>query len=207
MESIVQKLMAQQHRSSTARNYLSIWRKFNNFVISLDRKSRLWEDRTTLFIGYLIENGAQSSTIKSYVSVIKKTLIVNGYQWDDNLVLIRSPAKACSIINDKVRTRLPIHCGLLEMILFEVQRLCARKNQWYLEIMYKTLFAVSYYGMMRVGEVTQSQHALRVANVHIPKNKQKLMLVLYSSKTHGKGNRPQKIKNNSKSKGKVWTSC
>ena len=194
MESIVNRLMGQQHRSSTAKNYLSVWRQFNDFVISLDRRPRLWEDRTTLFIGYLINKGMQSSTVKSYVSAIKKTLIMDGYQWDDNLVLVRSLAKACRIINDKVRTRLPIHCGLLEMILFEVQRIFNLNNQWFLEIMYKTLFAVSYYGLMRVGEVTKSQHSLKAADVHIARNKCKILLVLYSSKTHDLANRPQKIK-------------
>ena len=57
MERIVAKLMAVQHRDSTAKNYLSIWRQFNKFMIRLARKPRLWEDRTTLFVGFLIEKG------------------------------------------------------------------------------------------------------------------------------------------------------
>ena len=194
MERIVQKLQMTQHRNSTAKTYLSVWRKFNDFVISLDTKPDLWEDRATLFIGYLIESGVQSTTVKSYVSAIKKTLVMDGYDWNDNLVLVRSLVKACRIINDTVRTRLPIHCGLLEMILFEVQRFFTRTNQYYLEILYKTLFALSYYGLMRVGEVTKSQHVLKAKDVHLAKNKDKLLLILYSSKTHDKANRPQKIK-------------
>ena len=181
-----------QHRESTSKNYLSIWRQFNKFYIALDKKPTLWEDRTTLFIGYLIDKGKQSSTIKSYVSAIKKTLIMNGYNWDDSIVLVRSLAKACRIINDKVRTRLPIRCSLLELILFEVERIYA--DQWYLQVMYKTLFAISYYGMMRVGEVTKGDHVLKARNVHIATNKDKMLLVLYSSKTHTEANRPQKIK-------------
>ena len=90
MERIVDKLMSMQHKSSTVKNYLSVWRKFNSFVINLDRKPSLWEDRATLFMGYLIDQEVQSSTIKSYVSVIKKTLILDGYDWNDKLVLMRS---------------------------------------------------------------------------------------------------------------------
>ena len=142
MERIVQMLLNKQHRDSTAKNYLSVWRKFNRFVISLDAKLDLWEDRTTLFVGYLISKGMQSSTIKSYVSAIKKTLVMDGYDWNDKLVLVRSLAKACRIINDKVRTRLPIQCGLLEIILFEVQRFFAVNNQFYLETLCKSLFAI-----------------------------------------------------------------
>ena len=194
MENFVSKLMLKQHRDSTAKKYLAVWRQFNAFVIKLDHKPKLWEDRVTLFIGYLIDNGMQSSTVKSYVSAIKKTLILDKYKWNDDLVLVRSLAKACKIVNDRVHTRLPIHCGLLEMILFEVQRYFTTQNQWYLEIMYKALFAVSYYGLMRVGEVTHSQHVLKAKDVHVACNKDKMLLVLYSSKTHDKSNRPQKIK-------------
>ena len=168
-----------QHRDSTAETYLSVWRQFNSFLVKLDSRPKLWEDRATFFIAYLIDRGAQSSTVKSYVSAIKKTLLMDGYDWNDKLVLVRLLAKACRIINDTVRTRLPIQCGLLEMILFEVQRMF--HNQWYLECMYKALFSLCYYGLMRVGEVTTSPHMLKARNVHVGLNKDKILLVLYLS--------------------------
>ena len=136
----------------------------------------------------------QSNTVKSYVSAIKKTLVMDGYRWDDNLVLIRSLSKACRIINDSVKTRLPIHCSLLELLLFETLRHFGTLNQWYLEVMYKALFAISYYGLVRIGEVIKSQHVIKAKDIHIATNKDKILLVLYSSKTHDKGNRAQKIK-------------
>ena len=149
--------------------------QFNKFVISLDSKPKLWEDRTTLFIGYLVDKGMQSSTVKSYVSAIKKTFVLDGYKRDDNgmIVLVWSLAKVCRIINDKVRTRLPIHCSLLEVILFEVQKYFSFKNQYFLKVLYKPLFALSYYGMMRIGEVTASQHVSKDKDVHIASNKDK----------------------------------
>ena len=147
-----------------------------------------------MFIRYLIDNGMQSNTVKSYVSAIKKTLIMDGYNWNDNLVLVWSLANACKIINDTVRTRLPIQCSLIEMILFEIQRYFLPLNQYYLELLYKMIFALCYYGLMRVGEVTKSQHVLKAKDVHIAQNKDKILLILYSSKTHTKGSRPQKIK-------------
>ena len=194
IENFLEKLMMTQHRGSTTRNYLSIWRQFNKFIISLDRKPKLWEDRATLFMAYLIDKGRQSSTIKAYLSEIKKTLVMDKYEWKDELVLVRSLTRACRIINDCVRTRLPIQCTLLEMILFEVQRYFGQMNQWYLVILYKALFAISYYGLLRVGEVTYSPHVLQARDVQIGTNKDKIQLVLYSSKTHDTGSRPQKIK-------------
>ena len=134
----------------------------------------------------------QSSTVKCYVTAIKKLLVDDGYDWDDQKVLLGSLTRACRLINDRVFTRLPIQCGLLEMILFEIQRIY--DQQLYLEIMYKALFALSYYGMMRVSEVTESKHVLRTNNIHSADNKDKLLIILYSSKTHSTANRPQRIK-------------
>ena len=52
-------------------------------MINLDVKPTSWEDRVTLFIGYKIDQGINSSTVKSYVSAIKKMLTDDGYPWDD----------------------------------------------------------------------------------------------------------------------------
>ena len=194
MEQLVQHLLGKQNRSSTMRTYLNIWRQFNNFVISLAVKPASWEARTTLYIAYLIEQGRQSSSIKTYVSAIKKLLVIDGCDWQDKEVLLTSLTKACRLVNDRVKTRLPIQCGLLEMILFEVERKFEALSQHYLEWLYKAIFILCYYGLMRVGEVTESTHVVKAKDVHMATNKDKLLLVLYTSKTHGLGQRPQKIK-------------
>ena len=119
---------------------------------------------------------------------------MDGYEWKNSEVLLTSLTKACRLVNNRVRTRFPIQCGFLEMILFEVERHFRQKSQYYLEWLYKAIFLMSYYGMMRIGEVTESPHVIQAKNVHIVTNKDKILLVLYTSKTHGLGQRPQKIK-------------
>ena len=105
---IINRLLGQINRSSTTKNYLGIWRQFNKFVINLDIKPNNWEDRVTLFIGYKIDQGMQSSTVKSYVSAIKKTLMTDGYPWDNQRVMLGALTSACKLVNDRVLTRLPI---------------------------------------------------------------------------------------------------
>ena len=58
------------------------------------------------------------------------------------------------------------------------------------------LFAMGYYGLMRVGELTtnEGKHTVETADVHMALNKKKLLIVLYSSKMHSKASWPQKIK-------------
>ena len=56
------------------------------------------------------------------------------------------------------------------------------------------MIVTAYFGLLRVGEITQSEHALKAANVQIGENKEKLMLILESSKTHGKDKMSQIVK-------------
>ena len=81
---------------------------------------------------------------------------------------------------------------LLDTILFEFERMF--KSQPYLELLYKTIFLIAFYGLLRIGEVAESPHAIKAANVFIGTNKNKVLLILYSSKTHGKESRPQRVK-------------
>ena len=119
-------------------------------------------------------------------------MIDDGYEWSDNRIYLGTLTRACRIKNDCVHTRLPIHCGLLEILLFEILRIY--KNQPYLELLYKTIFVLSYYGLFRIGELTLSDHTVKAKDVHIAENKDKMMFVLYSSKTHGRNNWPQQIR-------------
>ena len=151
-----------------------------------------WEERTALFVAFQVDRGMKSSSVKSYISAIKKMLQNDGYIWDDKKVLLSSLTCACKIINDKLKTRLPIQCGLLELILFETARVC--NKQPYNCRLYQTLFAIGYYGLLRAGELTLSEHVIRAKNVHVGLNKEKILLVLYTSKTHDRSTYPQKVR-------------
>ena len=107
-------------------------------------------------------------------------------------MLLVSIAKACRIKNDKVQTRLPISVGMLDLILGEIGKIF--KNQTYLKVMYRTMFAFAFYGLLRIGEVAQSPHVAKAKDVSIGTNKNKVLIVLYSSKTHGQESHPQKVK-------------
>ena len=208
MEHILDKLKYESCRKSTTKTYLSIWRQFNKFIIRLDRKPVKWEDKTSLFLAHLISEGVQSASIKTYVSAIKKTLTNDGYQWNDDLILLSSLTKACRLINDRVYMRLPIHCSLLELILFEISRKFG-SNQLYLLRLYHAIFIMGYYGFFRIGELTvtaAADHTLRASNIHIAMNKEKILVVLYTSKTHGQGSFPQSIKitSNREDKSKIY---
>ena len=192
MFQVLENLKNKRNKESTNKVYLSVWRKFNQFLIRLDKRPKDWEDRVALFCAYLIEQKNQSSTVRSYISAIKAVLQNDGYIWDDKKVVLTTLTRACRLINDKVRTRLPIKAPLLELILFELGRFY--DNQPYLTLMYRALFVLVYYGLLRIGELTTSEHVLKAKDIHVARNKQKILIVLHSSKTHTKGDKPQHIK-------------
>ena len=130
--------------------------------------------------------------LKSYFSAIKGTLKDDGYDWNDSKVLLNTLTPACRVMNDKLKIRLPIQKGLLELMLFQLQKLFS--NQPYLVTLYKAWFLTTYYGLFRVGELTNGNHFVRASNVHIGINKNKILFILHSSKTHDIWNHPQKIK-------------
>ena len=98
----------------------------------------------------------------------------------------------CKKLHDVIYIRFPIHKNLLEMILFDLERMFS--DQPYLEYMFKAFFILSYYDLFRPGELASGPHSVLASNVHIAKNKQKMMFILYTSKNHGFESRPQKIK-------------
>ena len=190
----MEKLRFDDIRQSTKTNYYSVWRTFNQFFIKLDVKPSSWEDRLVLFVGHLIQENKNSQTIRSYVSAIKKVLRNDGVTLDEDTYLINALTRACKLHNDRVLTRFPIQKGLLRVLLHKTESFFEGKHQSYLATLYTSMFATAYYGLFRVGEITESEHNISVTDVHIGQNKDKLLFVLRSSKTHGRNNLPQKIK-------------
>ena len=173
--NLIERLKFQSIRCSMVETYLNILQTFNKFLLCLDHKPKLWEERVTMFCTYLIEKGHKSATVKSYVSGIKKFLKEDNFPWDDVKLILTSLMQACKLHNDVVCCRRPITKGLLELLLFEVDRVL---NSTFLCTMYKAMICLRYYGMMREGELTESPHTAKACNVHIGRNKDKILILL-----------------------------
>ena len=192
IEQVIENLRGKRHRASTKRNYYCIWRKFNEFFIKLDKKPRQWEDRLTLFVRYLIQEKLKSQTIKSYISAIKAVLMEDGVELNENKYLLTSLTKACKYTNDIIRTRLPIQKNLLRLILDKTEDHFA--YQHYLTLLYKAVWVLAYYGMLRISEIATGEHPILASDVHISENKRKILFILRTSKTHWTDVKPQRVK-------------
>ena len=101
--------------------------------------------------------------------------------------------EACKQKNNTFNTRLPVRKGMIMMLIRSLDQFY-NPPQPYLQCLYKTLLITTYFGLLRIGEVTKSKHVVKAKDVQIGKNKKKLMFILRSSKTHTKGQHPQIIK-------------
>ena len=186
------KLVCGKHKGSTKTTYFKVWRSFNNFVIRLDKIPPDWESRLCLYVTYLSYNGAKSSTIKSYVSGIKSILGDDGYELKMPKLLFNALTKSCRINNDRVKNRFPIQKGLMELILADIPKIL--NKQPYLAKLYQCMTILAYYGLLRIGELASGYHPVKAKDIHTADDKFKILLVLFTSKTHGYDRPAQQVK-------------
>ena len=194
INNIIDKLKNDQHRDSTKATYYGIWKQFCKFYLRLDEKPVLWEDKITLFMVYLINNNCKTSTVKSYVSVLRAILKIDNIKLSPDSVLLTALTRACRKWNDKIRIILPIRKSVLLVLLITLDKVFDDNPQPYLVSLYKAMFSTAYFGLFRIGEITQSPHVVKAKDVHIATNKNKIMMLLHSSKTHDKSSKPHIIK-------------
>ena len=139
----------------------------------------------------------QSATIRTYISALRAVLAEDKIKLSEDGFLLSSLIRACKLKNVHVVAQFPIYKGLLRLLIKEVGQFHGECQQVYLETLYKAMFTVAYFGLLRAGEIVQGLHVILTRNVHVATNKKKILFILNSSKTHRKGNRPQLIKINS----------
>ena len=155
-----------------------------------------------LFVGHFINEKKKASTIRSYVSAIKTMLKENRIKLSEDKYLISSLTKACSYRNDQVYLRLPIRKYLLNIIVDQTWKHFEIKSQYYLSILYSTVFMVGYYGLLRIREVATGSHPILAKDVQIAVNKKKWLFILRTSKMHWKDSKPQMVRISSSSNNK-----
>ena len=193
LRAVIENLKNNRHRQSTKNNYYMIWKNFNQFFLKLDKKPNNWETRLTLYVGHLVHTRRKSNTIRSYISAIKAVLGYVGIKLKLDNALLTALTQACKLQNDVIQTKLPITKSVLHLLLNAMER-TFDSPQPYLVDLYKALFSTAYYRLFRIGELTASPHVVKATDVHVGTNKKKMMFVLHTSKTHGRGNKPQIIK-------------
>ena len=80
------------------------------------------------------------------------------------------------------------------MLLNDIRNFYSNKGQPYLSILYTALLSTLYFRLFRISELMAGEHPVWASDVHVGSNKNKMMFILRTSKTHGKGSAPQIVK-------------
>ena len=141
--AIVERLKFERNRSSTRRNYHTIWKIFSDFYLRLDEKPDNWEDRIVLFTAYLINKNMKVATAKSYVSAIKSVLREDTIAISDDRFVLNSMIMACRYRNNQTRLHFPIQKPLLLTILKQIRSIYLDGNsqQPYLSILSQAMIS------------------------------------------------------------------
>ena len=102
MKSFIERLRNECHRDSTKKIYYNIWKNFNHFCVKLNNLPSCWEDHIVLFVGFLIQNDRQSSTIRNYLSAIHVVLAMERIVINEDRYLLNALTRACKLKNDRV---------------------------------------------------------------------------------------------------------
>lgn len=189
---IIDEIKFMRHRKSTRLKYHDIW-SFNKFLIEFDRMPTTWEDRIYVYMAHLVDNKKSVNTVKSYLSAIRQILKSDGVELHEDKDLLSSLLTTCKMRNKSLFIRMPIRFKLLKAIIDHTDKLLQGAGQEYLCTLLKAMFSTAYFGLLRVGEMTKSNHQIKARNVHWAKNKEKITIILESSKTHSNLDKPQKI--------------
>lgn len=174
--------------------YRRRWIAFNKFLQQFDYIPNTWEERLHIYAAHLIDNKKQSSTVRTYLTAIKQILKLADIDIREDKYLLTSLIKACKLKNDRLFIGMPIQRSLLKALISKThQYYYLKKGQIYLATMLKAMFSMAYFGLMRVSEFTEGEHAVKAPDVCFAKNKEKIVITLYSSKTHSVADKPQHI--------------
>lgn len=191
---IKEKIVQMHIKESTKKSYHRTWVRMNRFISGFDRLPPTWEDRMEIWAAHLANHKKHSNTIASYMSAIRHVLATDGIFVSSSNFKLAMIIKVCRLHNDVLYIRLPIQIKLLNRMLdFVHDHYVINLGQIYLGAWLRAAFAMGYYGLMRISELTKGDHTVLACDINRAKNKRKVTIYFRSSKTHTRADQPQII--------------
>ena len=142
----------------TASQYTRVWQGFRDFCVhTLNREFIVKPEVIALYIAHLDIKKLQPSTIQSHLSAISFFSQMNNMQDHTNSFNVEKIMKSLHRKNPSKDSRLPINQQLLNRIITILDNHC---DSGYECAMYRAMFSLAYYALLRAGECTSSKHVL-----------------------------------------------
>lgn len=178
--------------SPSKEGYHSIFRNFLEFLDLFNTLPERWEEKMVLYASFLADNVYEEPTIRSYMSAIRYQLQQDGVRLDEDKILLESIIRSSRYKNKEKRQRLGISEQMLHRLLDQVEE--QFNSQPYLVALYKAMFVMGFYCLLRVSKLTSGRHPILAKNVIAAHNKLKIQVTLESSKTHTRREKKQVIR-------------
>lgn len=189
---IVERNMQKDVGPASKDSYHGIFRNFIDFLNIFNTVPERWEDKIVLYTTFLADNIYEEATIRSYLSAIRHELKQDGVILHEDRCKLEAIIRSSRYKNKGKRDRQGISQQMLHHLLDQVDY--KYHDQQYLKHLYKAMFVLGYYCLLRVSELTSGKHPILAKNVTAAKNKLKIQVTLLTSKTHRLRDRKQVIR-------------
>ena len=136
-----------------------------------------------MFTAQLIQEGRAGQTVRSYVSAVRSILKEDGIKLTHDyqpLISLLQSTKYTTKPSGQIR--LPIQWGLVKLIADDMDNHYSGVDS-YSNIMLKAILMAGYFGLLRIGEMTDSEsnHTIKFCDVHFERQRSKILMVLHTS--------------------------
>lgn len=190
---MIQKLLQTSQAPSTRATYQRSWRTFQRFLQDYKLPSELPipPSQLALFIAYLNYQQAAPATIETYCAGLAYVHKLQDLPDPTTPYIIQRLIKATRH-RATPDVRLPVSLELLRRLTRSLPHVTSSA---YEHRMYKAMFVLPFFGMLRLSEFTTSattapQHTLKLGDVALPGGLPRRVIITISSYKHANGKRP-----------------
>ena len=192
MAYLLEKSVAQSSRHLYNRS----WTLFNECynLINQSNNSQLHIPLTTnhiaVFVAFLHDQGYAPASIVSYVSAIAYVHKLVGFSDPTSSSLVQKLIAGATRVHAPKPSRLPITILILQRIILGIDEIIPVH---YHKVLLKAMFTTSFFGLMRIGEVTMRKHKsvpLLLDQLQLTMDQAVITITQFK---HNKGNKPVPI--------------
>ena len=168
----------------TKASYQRVWTRYTDFckAYSLVSGLPIAEENFLRFISFLYKQGYASKTIDSMVSALSYYHKINAMDCASQSELVKRDLAGIRNILPSNDSRLPISKCMLNKLLAEADNIV---SDTFTLALFKAMASLSFYGLLRVGEMTFSRNTLKIESIHV--TEQEIHITFSNFKhSHGK---------------------
>ena len=119
------------------------------------------QDHILLFVGFLHLQGYAPTSILSYLSALGYAHKLMGFVDPTSNFAVQKALKGAMKVHPTVDVRLPITINILQQMSLALDHTISNP---YLRLLFRSMYTIAFFGLMRVGEITKSLDGEQAVN-------------------------------------------